>query len=144
MSRLMTKPAKWTQHVRPAKTQISLDPSFLHADSEDSGRMPRLIWIIAGRTCHFCWFCHEAAQLSLKSDPNFYTALFGSDDILLRVVSDWPFNEPMESLLPAAHGAKCKITFDVTDVMFCKHSEPLAPFSCLYHFEMISTLTVLQ
>ena len=54
----MTKPTKW--HVRPAKTQISLggsesslcaqwvakDPSFLHADSEDSdqtGRMPRLI-----------------------------------------------------------------------------------------------------
>ena len=57
--------------VRPAKTQISLgirpvwsesslcaqwvdkDSSFLHADSEDSdqtGRMPRLIWVFAGRT----------------------------------------------------------------------------------------------
>ena len=57
--------------VRPAKTQISLgirpvwsesslcaqwvakDPSFLHVDSEDSdqtGRMPRLIWVFAGRT----------------------------------------------------------------------------------------------
>ena len=57
--------------VRSAKTQISLgirpvwsessqyaqwvaeDPSFLHADSEDSdqaGRMPRLIWVFAGRT----------------------------------------------------------------------------------------------
>ena len=57
--------------VRPAKTQISLgicpvwpessqcaqwvaeDPSFLHADSEDSdqtGRMPRLIWVFSGRT----------------------------------------------------------------------------------------------
>ena len=57
--------------VRPAKTQISLgirpvwsetslcaqwvakDQSFLHADSEDSdqtGRMPRLIWVFAGRT----------------------------------------------------------------------------------------------
>ena len=57
--------------VRPAKIQISLgihpvwsesslyaqwvakDPSFLHADSEDSdqtGRMPRLIWVFAGRT----------------------------------------------------------------------------------------------
>ena len=60
--------------VRLAKTQISLgirpvwsesslcaqwvakDPSFLHADSEDSdqtGRMPRLIWVFAGHTCHF-------------------------------------------------------------------------------------------
>ena len=57
--------------VRPAKTQISLGirpdwsesslcaqwvakgPSFLHANSEDSdqtGRMPRLIWVFAGRT----------------------------------------------------------------------------------------------
>ena len=57
--------------VRPAKTQISLgirpvrsesslcaqwvakDSSFLHADSEDSdqtGRMPRLIWVFTGRT----------------------------------------------------------------------------------------------
>ena len=57
--------------VRPAKTQISLgirpvwsesslctqwvakDPSFLHGDSEDSdqtGRMPRLIWVFAGHT----------------------------------------------------------------------------------------------
>ena len=57
--------------VLPAKTQISLgirpvwsesslctqwvakDPRFLHADSEDSdqtGRMPRLIWVFAERT----------------------------------------------------------------------------------------------
>ena len=57
--------------VRPAKIQISLgirpvwsesslctqwvaeDPRFLHADIEDSdqtGRMPRLIWVFAGRT----------------------------------------------------------------------------------------------
>ena len=56
--------------VHPAKTQMSLgirpvwsesslcaewvakDPRFLHADSEDSdqtGRMPRLIWVFAGR-----------------------------------------------------------------------------------------------
>ena len=63
--------------VRPAKTQISLgirlvwsesslcarwvakDTAFLRADSEDSdqtGRMPRLIWGFAGRTCHFIGF----------------------------------------------------------------------------------------
>ena len=80
LSCLMTKPTKW--HVRPVKTQISLgirpvwseyslcaqwvakDPSFLHVDSEDSdqtGRMPRLIWVFAGHT--FCWFCHEVAHL---------------------------------------------------------------------------------
>ena len=63
--------------VRPAKTQIRLgirpvwsesplcaqwvakDPSFLQVDSEDydmTGRMPRLIWVFAGRTCHFVGF----------------------------------------------------------------------------------------
>ena len=63
--------------VRSVKTHISLgirpvwsesllcsqwvakDPSFLHADSEDSdqtGRMPRLIWVFAGRTSHFVGF----------------------------------------------------------------------------------------
>ena len=57
--------------MRPAKTRISLgirpvwsesslcddwvakDPSFLHADRADSdqtGRMPKLIWVFAGRT----------------------------------------------------------------------------------------------
>ena len=79
--------------VRPAKTQISLgihpvwsesslcaqrvakDPSFFHADSEDSdqtGRMPRLIWVFAGSTQSFCWFCHEAAHFSgtLSSQVN--------------------------------------------------------------------------
>ena len=63
--------------VRSANTQISLgirpvrsvsllcaqwlakDLSFHHADNEDSdqtGRMPRLIWVFAGRTCHFVGF----------------------------------------------------------------------------------------
>ena len=63
--------------VRPAKTQISLgihpvwpesslcalriakDPRFLHAKSEDSdqtGWMPKLIWVIAGRTGYFVGF----------------------------------------------------------------------------------------
>ena len=39
--------------------KVAKDLSFLHADSEDSdqtGRMPRLIWVFAGRTCHFVGF----------------------------------------------------------------------------------------
>ena len=77
MSSDMTKP---TVNMRPAKTQISLgirpvwsesslcaqwvakDPRFLHADSEDSdqtGRMPRLIWVFAGGTLIFLVLsCH--------------------------------------------------------------------------------------
>ena len=67
MSHDMAKPTKWVcaqQRLRSAwaSTQsdqsslcaqwVAKDPSFLHADSEDSdqaGRMPRLIWIFAGR-----------------------------------------------------------------------------------------------
>ena len=69
LSRLMKKPTKWPVH--PAKTQISLDihpiwsESLLSAwrklrslathwvhseDSDQTGRMPRLIWVFAGRT----------------------------------------------------------------------------------------------
>ena len=38
---------------------VAKDPSFLHADSEDSdqtGWMPRPIWVFTGRTCHFVGF----------------------------------------------------------------------------------------
>ena len=67
--------------VRPAKTQISLgirpvwaefslcaqcvakDPSFLHADSEDSDQTGR-IWSDSSLGAHsFCWFCHIADQM---------------------------------------------------------------------------------
>ena len=75
MSRLLTKPTKW--HVCPAKTQISLgirpvwSESSLSAwrkleslathwahseDSDQTGRMPRLIWVFAGRNYHFVGF----------------------------------------------------------------------------------------
>ena len=73
--------------VCPVKTQISLgihpvwsesslctqlvakDPSFLHADSEDSdqtGRMPRLIWVFTGRTCHLVGFAMKRLICCLK------------------------------------------------------------------------------
>ena len=69
LSHLITKPTNW--HVRPAKTQVSLgirpvwSESLLSAwrklgslathrahseDSDQTGRMPRLIWVLAGRT----------------------------------------------------------------------------------------------
>ena len=38
---------------------VAKNPSFLYADSEDAdrtGRMPRLIWVFGGRTCHFVGF----------------------------------------------------------------------------------------
>ena len=75
MSRRMTKPTKWP--VYPAKTQISLgirpvwSESSLSAwrnigplttywahseDSDQTGQMPRLIWVFAGSTGHFVGF----------------------------------------------------------------------------------------
>ena len=75
MSHSISKPTKW--HVRPAKTQICLDnrlvwsESSLFAwrslgslsihwahseDSDQTGQMPRLIWVSAWRTCHFFGF----------------------------------------------------------------------------------------
>ena len=38
---------------------VAKDPSLLHAeckDSDQTGRMPRLIWVFAGRTYHFVGF----------------------------------------------------------------------------------------
>ena len=67
LSHLMTKPTKWLcaqQRLRsawastqsdqssPCAQWVAKDTSFLHADSEDSdqtGRMHRLIWVFAGR-----------------------------------------------------------------------------------------------
>ena len=91
-----TRAASWQNQqndVHPAKTQISMgirpvwsesslcaqwvakDPNFLHADSKDSdqtGRMPRLIWVFTWRTCHFVgfvmrWLTCFFSQLSLFS-----------------------------------------------------------------------------
>ena len=87
MSHLMTNPTKW--HVHPAKTQISLGirPVWSGAslsawrnigssaiywaqweDSDQTRRMPRLIWVFDGRTCQFVGFCHEVAQSYIELD----------------------------------------------------------------------------
>ena len=71
--------------MRTAKTQISLSirpawsasslsawrklgslaTHWVHSeDSDQTGRMPRLIWVFAERT--FCWFCHVAAHLNIS------------------------------------------------------------------------------
>ena len=87
LSRHMTKPTNWLcaqRRLRAAwesaqSDQSSLctqwvgkDPSFLHADSEDSdqtGQMSRLIWVFAGHTCHFVGFVMR--QLIINADRIF-------------------------------------------------------------------------
>ena len=79
--------------VCPAKTQISLgirpvwsesllsaqwvakNPSFLHAESEDSGqtgRMPRLIWVLAGRTVIWLVLSCRGSLILLLTLPQNY------------------------------------------------------------------------
>ena len=47
---------------------VAKDPTILHVASEDfdqTERMPRLIWVFAGRTFH--WFCRAAAHFIVCS-----------------------------------------------------------------------------
>ena len=61
LSHDMTKPTKWLCASEDSESSlcaqwVAEDPMFLHADSEDSdqtGRMPRLIWVFAGLTATF-------------------------------------------------------------------------------------------
>ena len=76
MSHDTTKPTKWLcaqRRLRSAWASESLlcalwvgkDPNFIQADSKGSdqtGQMPRLIWVFAGSTCHFVGFCRAAAE----------------------------------------------------------------------------------
>ena len=87
--------------VRPAKTRISLgirpvwsesslcaqwvakDPSFRHVDSKDSdqtGRMPRLIWVFAWRTYYFVGFV--VLRLKLVRSRNWSQAWNSGDHIV--------------------------------------------------------------
>ena len=100
----MTKPTRWLcaqwrlrsawasaqsdQSLRCALSEKLRTQAFFKrtAKTDQTGGMPRLIWVFAGRTCTdsedwsdwadaqadlslrwahmpFCWFCHEAAQL---------------------------------------------------------------------------------
>ena len=72
--------------VHPAKTPVwsesslsawrkleSLATHWAHSEGSDqTGRMPRLIWVFTGRTCHFVGFCHEAAPIFNKDEDPVY------------------------------------------------------------------------
>ena len=94
--------------VRPAKTQISLStrpvwsesslctqwvakgPSFLHADSVDSdqtGRLPRLIWVFAGGT-YFVGFVTRWLNIILVCDFNSIKCMLHYTLLLFVFVSD--------------------------------------------------------
>ena len=35
-------------------------------DTDQTGRMPRLIWVFGGHICHFVGFCHAQAQMTIR------------------------------------------------------------------------------
>ena len=84
----MTKPTKTNKmNVHLAQTGrmlctqwVSKDPSFSHANSEDSdqtGQMPRLIWVFAARTLILLGFsCRGSYVLYSDAMINEYGCLF--------------------------------------------------------------------
>ena len=119
-----TESIKWSEprhdkankmSVRPAKNKISLgirpvwwessqcaqwvakDLSFLHADSEDSdqtGRMPRLIWVFAGHTAILLVLLCRGSSEKLQSDKfdlrkkgKLYRMLICTELVLLTITA---------------------------------------------------------
>ena len=90
MSRFMTKQTKWLcaqQRLRSAWASARSDQSlrcalngyFFHADSEDSdqtGRMPRLIWVFDWRKVHFVGFLMRRLKLMPVSVLHIYQTSF--------------------------------------------------------------------
>ena len=99
--------------------KVANDPSFFHADSEDfqTGRMPRMIWVFAGRTSHFLGFWHEAAHLhySIKAWQEgrtlglFIWYINGNNIIQFRVVSSSEYVEQREHNSHKQPDLCCKI-----------------------------------
>ena len=104
-----TKLTRWS--VRPVKIQISLGicpvwsvswlctqwvakgPSSLHADSEDSdqtGKMPRLIWVFAGCTDHFVIRIYAEGYIV-------FVFLFVHSSVRMFVCNFVPFVELLQS-----------------------------------------------
>ena len=110
MSCFMTKPTKWP--VPPAKTQISLRPvwsessqstwrkvgslptHWVHSeDSDQTGRMPRLIWAFAGRTDHFVGFVMRRLKRNYQWIPTFLLWCFFINEFILITtvgIPGWP------------------------------------------------------
>ena len=86
---------------------VAMDPTFLHADSEDSdqtGRMPRLIWVFAGCTTTLLllswgglfytdsnfWQCiHTILQKVIVSLVNQGISINGTHSVVLKIQSNF-------------------------------------------------------
>ena len=67
--------------VRPAKTQISL--GIRHGWSDQTGRMPRLLWVFAGRS-HFVGFVmSQLIRVLHKTSMTAYLSFMALQQFLL-------------------------------------------------------------
>ena len=75
---------------------VAKAPSFLHADSEDSdrtGRMPRLIWVFTGRTCHSVGFVMR--RLILQRHYVSISQLYGHIKLYGHIATTWVYHNYM-------------------------------------------------
>ena len=102
MSCLMTKPTKWMCAQRRLWSAwagpslcthwVAKDPSFLDADSEGSdqtGQMPRLIWVFAGRTGHSVGFVMRQLVYvisDLQCTPHFIDPVSSCNKVTLNCI----------------------------------------------------------
>ena len=106
---------------------VAMNPSFLHADSEDSdqtGQMPRLIWVFAGHTCYFVGFvmrrlnyhkCNEVVwQLSHCFNFLFFRSdLFGSS--VIKNGKTWSYYLSVVCLIIWREGTKMEFRYPEYD-----------------------------
>ena len=84
---------------------VAKDPSFLHADSEDSnqtGQMPRLICLLDAHSS--CWFCHVVAHI-FYSDS--FTVIFITWMVSVVSLRQDIFLQEFSPLKPNGINASC-------------------------------------
>ena len=67
----------WSESLLSAWRNLgSLATHWAHSeDSAQSVRMPRLIWVVAGRAHSFRWFCHVVTHFTIAGLDNHFTTL---------------------------------------------------------------------
>ena len=79
-------------------------PTLRHVDSKDSdqtGQMPRLIWVFAGRT-PYCWFCRDAARMLLCWGLTSQSTIFQS--CWDGAIASWVINQYFRGVKCLAQG----------------------------------------
>ena len=164
----MTKQTKWVCAQRRLRSAwasaqsdqsslcaqwVAKDPSVLHADSEDSDqtwRMPRLIWVFAGHTCHLVVFFMRrliyltalkttgtATPLKLSTTmqnsnlPGMIATSQATDSQTFHKKSSTMLSKSLPtSIFSSSSTVRYPTTLKSTDAAATDQSTPTAPSSC--------------